>query len=139
MLRASHLRRNSKPREGREVINPRIVYPARPIIGLASAHPVANVVVYRCVLLLEFLSSFFRVYPLLFFCGSRRFINSNMHWPWQAWGLVLGLVLVLCLASLAGGQWVHCPGECNCETRTVRCISARLSAVPQVPQDTQVL
>lgn len=59
-----------------------------------------------------------------------------MHCPWLP-GLLL--LLLLCLASLASGQWVHCPSECNCEARTVRCLRARLSAVPQVPQDTQVL
>lgn len=68
----------------------------------------------------------------------RRFIN-NMRCPWLPG-------LALCLASLASllphsasGQWVHCPTECNCEARIVRCMRARLTAVPQVPQDTQVL
>ncbi|KAH8303803.1 hypothetical protein KR018_006943 [Drosophila ironensis] len=48
---------------------------------------------------------------------------------------LLGLLLLLS----GGVQGVYCPAGCNCLERTVRCIRAKLSAVPQVPQDTQVL
>ncbi|KAH8316805.1 hypothetical protein KR074_009084 [Drosophila pseudoananassae] len=50
------------------------------------------------------------------------------------WLQLLGLVLLF-----GGGESVYCPAGCNCLERTVRCIRAKLSAVPQVPQDTQVL
>lgn len=50
------------------------------------------------------------------------------------WLQLLGLVLIF-----GGAESVYCPAGCNCLERTVRCIRAKLSAVPQVPQDTQVL
>nr|NP_523891.2 peroxidasin, isoform A [Drosophila melanogaster]NP_995975.1 peroxidasin, isoform E [Drosophila melanogaster]NP_995976.1 peroxidasin, isoform D [Drosophila melanogaster]NP_995977.1 peroxidasin, isoform C [Drosophila melanogaster]Q9VZZ4.1 RecName: Full=Peroxidasin; Flags: Precursor [Drosophila melanogaster]AOQ10577.1 Pxn-RA [synthetic construct]AAF47668.1 peroxidasin, isoform A [Drosophila melanogaster]AAS64946.1 peroxidasin, isoform C [Drosophila melanogaster]AAS64947.1 peroxidasin, isofo len=54
--------------------------------------------------------------------------------------MLLMLQLLGLLLLLAGGvQSVYCPAGCTCLERTVRCIRAKLSAVPKLPQDTQTL
>ncbi|XP_033149355.1 peroxidasin [Drosophila busckii] len=55
------------------------------------------------------------------------------------WRVVLLLPLLLLQLASGQQQWVRCPLGCTCLARTVRCLRARLSQVPQVPQDTQVL
>ncbi|KAH8305592.1 hypothetical protein KR059_002341 [Drosophila kikkawai] len=54
--------------------------------------------------------------------------------------LLLFLLQLLVLLLFAGGaQAIYCPAGCTCMEHTVRCIRNKLNAVPQVPQDTQVL
>ncbi|XP_017057908.1 peroxidasin [Drosophila ficusphila] len=52
--------------------------------------------------------------------------------------LLLQLFGLLLLLS-GGAKAAYCPSGCSCVERTVRCIRAKLSAVPKVPQDTQTL
>lgn len=69
----------------------------------------------------------------MFYC-----LPIKMHGLWPL--AVLGLCL--CLASfvnLSDGQWVHCPTDCTCIARTVRCIRTHTKVLPQLPLDTQVL
>ncbi|KAM8709189.1 hypothetical protein ACLKA7_016061 [Drosophila subpalustris] len=52
------------------------------------------------------------------------------------------LLLAVCMASivnLSTGQWVQCTKGCTCLSHHVRCLRARLTSLPQVPQDTLVL
>ncbi|EDV96683.1 peroxidasin [Drosophila grimshawi] len=60
---------------------------------------------------------------------------------WHCWQLLAAVAV--CLASvvqLANGQWVNCPSGCTCLPGTVRCIRARLTALPkQLPKDIKVL
>ncbi|XP_043950846.1 peroxidasin isoform X1 [Drosophila biarmipes] len=51
--------------------------------------------------------------------------------------LLLQLLGVVLLSG--GAQAAYCPAGCTCVERTVRCIRAKLTAVPKVPQDTQIL
>ncbi|EDW78831.1 uncharacterized protein Dwil_GK12503 [Drosophila willistoni] len=51
---------------------------------------------------------------------------------------VVLVLYALCLINWSDAT-PYCPAGCNCFQRTARCIKARLTEIPQVPRDTQVL
>ncbi|XP_060651867.1 LOW QUALITY PROTEIN: peroxidasin [Drosophila nasuta] len=55
---------------------------------------------------------------------------------WKVGPLIVLLLVAICLVD---AQWQPCPSSCTCYARTVRCMRARLTTLPPVPRDTQVL